>query len=172
MKDDKFKMKNNANKKNDNLEKKLKLKIKNLKKDLKKKDDKLLRSYADYQNFKKRIEKEFEKNKKDIKKKYLSYLIDLRDLLKNAYEDKNSKKGLKIIIDNLDKILNEEQIKYINCIGKKFDHNIHHAITTIGKKDCEDEIIIEEVKKGYLIDGNLLRPSHVIVNKKEEIKKR
>ena len=146
----------------------LKKEIEQLKKELKENKEQLLRSVADFQNFQKRMEKELELNKKEIKKKYLSELIDLNELLKKAYEDKNPKEGLKLMIDNIEKFFEKEQIKCIECIGKKFDHNLHHAVTTLEKDDCEDEIIVEEVKKGYLMNDKLLRPSHVIVAKKKE----
>jgi len=55
-------------------------------------------------------------------------------------------------------------------VGKKFDHNFHHAVTTIDKDDCEENTIVEEIKKGYMINEKLLRPSQVIVVKKEEKK--
>jgi molecular chaperone GrpE len=66
----------------------------------------------------------------------------------------------------MEKIFEREQITYIECIGKTFDHNCHHAISTIEKEDCEDGEIVDEVKKGYLMGGKLLRPSQVIVAKK------
>jgi len=53
-------------------------------------------------------------------------------------------------------------------MGKKFDHNLHHAINTVEDDDCESETIVEEVKKGYMINDKVLRPSHVIVAKKKE----
>jgi molecular chaperone GrpE len=162
--------KQHPDKKIDNLEKKYKKleeKIKHLKLELKDKEDLLLRSFADYQNYGKRKEKEFQLNKTEIKKKYLSELIDLKELLNNVYNDKNPKKGLKLIIKNLENFLENEQIKYIECIGKTFDHKIHHAVTTVKKDDCKEETILEEVKKGYLLNDDLLRPSHVIVSKKK-----
>jgi molecular chaperone GrpE len=154
----------------DNIEKKCRKfeeEIKQMKLEIKEKEDLLLRSIADYQNYRKRKEKEFNSNETEIKKKYLSELIDLKELLHNAYIDKNPKKGLKLIIKNLENFLESEQIKYIDCIGKTFDHKIHHAVTTVKKNDCKEETILEEVKKGYLIKDDLLRPSHVIVSKKK-----
>lgn len=154
----------------DNLEKKnmkLEEKIEHLKLELIEKEDLLLRSYADYQNYRKRKEKELQLNKTEIQKKYLSELIDIKELLNKAYTDKNPKKGLKLIIKNLENFLEREQIRYIECIGKTFDHKIHHAVTTVKKNDCKEETILEEVKKGYLINDDLLRPSHVIVSKKK-----
>jgi molecular chaperone GrpE len=156
--------KDESDKKNDSLKKE----NKKLKEELKEKEEKLLRSYADFQNYQKRIEKELVIKEEEIKKKYLSELLDLNELLKKAYEDNNPKDGLKLMINNIEKIFEKEQIKCIDCVGKKFDHNLHHAVTTINKDDCEDNLIIEEVKKGYTINEKLLRPSMVIVVKKEK----
>ena len=141
--------------------------IKKLKQELKEKEGKLLRSYADLQNYMKRMEKELQIKEEETKKKYLSELLDLKELLKKAYEDKAPKEGLKLMINNIEKFFEKEQIKSIDCVGEKFNHNLHHAVTTIEKDDCEDETIVEEVKKGYMINDKLLRPSHVIVAKKK-----
>jgi molecular chaperone GrpE len=139
-----------------------------LKLEIKEKDDKLLHSYADLQNYQKRMEKELILKEEEIKKKYISELLDLNELLKKAIEDKNPKNGLKLMINNIENFFEKEQIKSINCIGEKFDHNLHHAVTTIEKVDCEDNTIVEEIKKGYKINDKLLRPSQVIVAKKKD----
>ena len=66
----------------------LKKELKKLELELKEKDDKLLRSYADLQNYQKRMEKELQLKEQETKKKYISELIDLKELLKKAFEDK------------------------------------------------------------------------------------
>ena len=147
---------------------KLKKEIEKLKQELKENKELLLRSIADFQNYQKRIEKELILKENEIKHKYLSEIIDINELLKKAYQDKNPKEGLKLMIENIEKFFDKEQIKCIDCVGKKFDHNLHHAITTLEKEDYDDEIIVEEVKKGYIIDDKLLRPSQVIVAKKKD----
>lgn len=149
----------------------IKKEIKKLKIILKEKEDRLLRSYADLQNYQKRMEKELQIKEEETKKRYLSELLDLNELLKKAYEDNNPKEGLKLILNNIENFFEKEQIKSIKSIGQKFDHNLHYAVTTIEKNDCEDKTIIEEVKKGYTINNKLLRPSHVIVAKKKELNK-
>lgn len=145
----------------------LKKEIKKLRLELKEKEDKLLRSYADLQNYQKRIERELQIKEEETKKKYLSELLDLNELLKKAYEDNDPKEGLKLMLNNIENFFEKEQIKSIDCVGEKFDHSLHHAVTTIEKDDCKDETIVEEVKKGYMINDKLLRPSHVIVAKKK-----
>ena len=141
-----------------------------LKQELNEKSDKLLRTCADLQNIQKRNQKELEFKEEDTKKKYLSELIELYELLNKAHEDENPKQGLKLILQNLEGFLEKEQIKSIDCVGNSFDHTLHHAITTIEKTDYEDNIIVEEVKKGYMIKDTVFRPSQVIVVKNKEDK--
>ncbi len=157
-------------KKHEDIKKSVNLKneIDQLRDELKENKDQLLRRIADFQNYQKRMEKELILRENETKKKYLSELMDINELLKKAYEDINPKEGLKLIIENIKKFFEKEQLKYIECVGKKFDHNLHHAISTIEKDNCDDDVIIEEVKKGYMMDDKLLRPSHVIVAKKKE----
>ena len=157
-----------ASKKATNKKKKEKDEIEKLREELKVKNDKLLRSIADFQNYQKRMEKELICREEETKKKYLEELLDLHELLKKAYEDDNPKEGLKLLLNNINNFFEKEQIKPIKCIGEKFDHNIHHAISTIEKKDCEDNTVVEEVKKGYICNDKLLRPAHVIVSKKQK----
>jgi molecular chaperone GrpE len=163
--------KKNINKKDSNkLIENLKNQIKkknNLLKKSKNEKDLLLRNIADLQNQKKREDKNYKIETNILKKRYLIEIIDILDLINKAYDDKNPKIGIKLIINQIEKFLDNENIKYIECLGKTFNHKIHHAITTIEKKDCEDEIIIDELKKGYYINDEILRPSHVIVSKKK-----
>ncbi|MBN2066174.1 MAG: nucleotide exchange factor GrpE [Candidatus Thermoplasmatota archaeon] len=144
--------------------------ITQLKKELQEKNEKLLRSCADFQNYQKRMEKEVQAVKEETKNIYLSELLDLTELLKKAYEDHEPKKGLELMLKNIEQFFAKECISPIDCMGKKFDHHLHHAITTIEKDDGEDDIVVEEVKKGYLVRDKLLRPAHVIVAKKKEQK--
>ena len=161
--------KKDTNKKEDSTKKinNLKKEIDNLKQDIKEKNEKILRISADFQNYQKRMEKELNSKEDETKKLYISELLDLHQILKKAYDDKNPKEGLKLLINNIEKFFEKEQIKCIDCVGEKFDHDLHHAITTIEKNDCEDDTVIEEVKRGYMIKDKLLRPSHVIVAKKK-----
>jgi molecular chaperone GrpE len=156
-------------KKNSNIKKSVNLKneVEQLTQELDKIKTQLLRTIADFQNYQKRMEKELKIKENETKQKYLTELIDLNELLKRAFEDKNPKEGLKLIIENIENFFEKEQIKYIECVGKKFDHNIHNAVSTLEKDNCEDDTVVEEVKKGYMIDDKLLRPSHVIVAKKK-----
>jgi molecular chaperone GrpE len=113
------------------------------------------------------MEKEVHFKEEETKIQYLSELIDVYELLQKAYEDHNPKEGIKAILNNVKNYLEKEQVSYIDCVGKPFDHNCHHAISTILDDGGENDTVKEEVKKGYMLGEKILRPSQVIVRKKK-----
>jgi molecular chaperone GrpE len=113
----------------------LKKEVEKLKQELNEKNDKLLRSYADLQNYQKRIEKEMTCKEDETRKKYLLEIIDLYELLKKAYENTNPKDGIQAIIQNIQHLLEIEQVAVIDSLGKSFDRSCHYAISTV-EKNC------------------------------------
>ena len=144
---------------------------------LKELNDKYLRLLAENQNLRKNHDQE----KEDILKygsfTFAQQILTLTDNLDRAFqifkddekfkkdEFKNILNGIEMIEKELLGTLEKNSIKYIDCINKPFDPNLHQAI---GEKDSEKEpgIIIEEMQKGYLLHDRLLRPSMVYVSKK------
>ena len=144
---------------------------------LKELNDKYLRLLAENQNLRKNHDQE----KEDILKygsfTFAQQILTLTDNLDRAFqifkddekfkkdEFKNILNGIEMIEKDLLGTLEQNSIKYIDCINKPFDPNLHQAI---GEKDSEKEpgIIIEEMQKGYLMHDRLLRPSMVYVSKK------
>ena len=150
----------------------LKEEIEKVKQELNEKNDKLLRSYADLQNYQKRIEKEMVCKEEEIRKKYLLEIIDLYELLQKAYENNNPRDVIQAILQNIQHLLEIEQVTVIESLGKSFDHYCHNAISTIEKNDCKDGQIVDEIKKGYKIGNKILRPSQVVVAKNKNIIKK
>ncbi len=141
--------------------------VQRLREELKNKHDQLLRGLADFQNLQKRSEKERLLHADSIKERYISELIDLKEILQKAITDEHPQDGLRLILQQLEQFFESEHIESIECISKEFDHRKHHAVTTVEKNDYDENIIIEEIKKGYVVDDKVLRPSHVIVTKKK-----
>ncbi len=141
--------------------------IERLQHEIKQKQDQLLRSLADFQNFQKRSEKERMMHVDLTKERYISEIIDIKELLQKAIADENPKDGLRLILSQMDQFFEQEHIKSLECVGKLFDHKMHYAIATVEKENCEENSIVEEIKKGYMVEGKILRPSHVIVAKKK-----
>ncbi len=61
--------------------------------------------------------------------------------------------------------LKNQGIEEIKCLGEKFDPNFQEAIEEVKKSDSESGIIIEEIKKGYLLHGKVIRPAKVKIAK-------
>ena len=75
--------------------------------------------------------------------------------------------GIDLIFKDFLKTLGKFEIKKIDCLGKKFDPNFHHAVSEEVNKDKEIGEITKIVQTGYIIQDRLLRPASVVIAKKE-----
>ncbi len=136
---------------------------------------KLQRISADYANFQKRVPKQiadticYEKEK--IIKTLLPALDNFEHTLQNADSVENADvfvKGIEIIYDQMLDILKSHGVEQIKAPGEKFDPALHEAMMQKTEPEKEDNIVLEEFQKGYKLNGRVIRPSKVIVNKLTE----
>ena len=134
--------------------------------------DKLQRALADYQNLDRR--NNIEVSQKILQKTnqlMLSFIgvyedfIRAKDALVN---DSNSTDGLDAVIKNMENILSENNITPIEAVGQIFDPKLHEAVSTIEDDSLDDGTITQEVAKGYISFQEVIKPSKVIVSKKNE----
>lgn len=96
-------------------------------------------------------------------------LDDLERTIKNASsvpaEPAVIIKGIKIVYDNILNILKACGVEQIKAVGEKFDPFLHQAISQAQVVGKPENIVLEESQKGYKVDGRVIRPSKVIVNK-------
>ena len=146
---------------------------------LKSTEDKLLRSLAEIENQRRRFEKEvkdaFEFGSYNFAKEILAILDNLqraREAIKNDDALKNNKdldkflENLSIIEKDLTSIFEKNRIVKIQAKGKRFDPNLHQAMTEIEDNDAETGTIIQEIQPGYMFGDRLLRPALVGISKK------
>ena len=156
---------------------------KSLEEKLKESDDKLLRSLAEIENQRRRFEKEikdaFEFGSFNFAKESLAILDNLhraKEAIKNDDTLKNNKdldkflENINIIEKDLISIFEKNRIKKINTEKKKFDPNLHQAMSEIENNDVEAGVILQEIQAGYMMGDRLLRPSLVSVAKKKNEK--
>jgi molecular chaperone GrpE len=133
---------------------------------------KLQRVSADYDNLQKRTAKQivdtvsYEKEK--IIKAFLPALDNFEHTLQNARSDDNVDtllKGIQIIYDQMLDILKLHNVEQIKALGEPFDPALHEAMMRKTESKQEENIVLEEFQKGYKLDGRVIRPSKVIVNK-------
>ena len=139
-----------------------------LKEQLADKNNKLLRALADFDNYKKRVALEQDQFVKFANEGLIKELLPALDGLSKAIEiskDDNLTKGLALIKRQIMDALAHFGIEEIEAQGKPYDPNVHEAIM---KKDSAEpeNTIIEEVQKGYILHGRVIRPSMVILGKK------
>ena len=93
-----------------------------------------------------------------------NFEVALKKLPENLKNDENIK-GLLLIKNQIQDFLKNQGVEEVKSIGEKFDPNFHEVVEEIETKDKGPGIIIEEVQKGYTINGRLLRPARVKISK-------
>lgn len=131
--------------------------------------DQLLRKQAEFENFRKRTEKEKAEFTRyanfEIARELLPVLDGFERALKvEAVEAVDGfKKGMELVYKQLLDALQKAGLKPIEAVGHKFDPHFHQAVVHEERHDVEENIVIEEFRRGYLFQGRLLRAAMVKV---------
>jgi molecular chaperone GrpE len=136
--------------------------------------DKMLRNQADLENTRKRLEREKQDFIKFANEGLLLELLNVLDDLERTVELAQAGKddlsafvkGIEMILAHLYELLKNHGVKPIEAEGKIFDPSFHEALMQVENKELPEHTIIEELQKGYLIHGRVLRTAKVKVSKK------
>ncbi len=127
---------------------------------------------ADFENQKKRFDRETQQIKDYCNERIIVGLLDVIDELELAVKagksaEKSQKslvEGVEMTLKKLRKVLEQEGVSPIECAkGKIFDPTCHNAIAAVEQDGVDGCRIMEEIRKGYMIRGKVLRPSIVKV---------
>ena len=164
----------------DNLDKKTELTVEQK---LKETEEKLLRSLAEIENQRRRFEKEikdaFEFGSFNFAKESLAILDNLDrakiaiqndEVLKSNKDLDKFLNNLSIIEKDLISIFEKNRIIKIEAKGKKFDPNLHQAMTEIEDEKSDEGTVVQVIQSGYMMGERLLRPALVGVAKKKNSK--
>jgi molecular chaperone GrpE len=134
--------------------------------------DKFLRGLADFDNYRKRVAREREQLTRCANENLIRELLGVVDNIERALEAASDtqdlegfKKGIELIDEHLKGILTKEGLCPIVCLGEPFDPNYHEAVMALEKEGHESDKVVEEIQKGYMLDGRVIRPSKVVVSK-------
>ena len=135
--------------------------------------DQLLRTKAEFMNYQKRMVKESESTAQfAVQSLILDFLPELDNFdraLKLADNSKDFDKfveGIKLIEEQLFKVLGKYGVEPIETVGKAFDPNLHEAVMEEENNEIPHHTIIDEFQKGFLLKERVIRPSKVKVSKK------
>lgn len=133
--------------------------------------DLYLRLLADVENMKKRSVREKEEYIQfatmPVLKKILLVVDDLERALGMSAGDQNYEalyKGVEMILNSLHDLAKSEGVEPIDALGKPFDPEFHQPLTIETGSGSEEHMVIEELQRGYIMKGKVIRPSLVIVS--------
>ena len=155
-------------------EEKLQKELDDAKKQLEEEKDRYLRLNAEFDNLRKRTIKEREEFIKYANEKLVLELIDVFESLErgieNARKTENKDKlveGMELVYKQFKAVLEKTGLVPIKAVGEKFDHYRHEAMMQTLTGDQEEDTILEEFAKGYMLNGKVIRYSKVRVSKKK-----
>jgi molecular chaperone GrpE len=132
---------------------------------------------ADFDNYRKQMEKQAASKAESAKAELLLKFLNIRDdyvralsVAKQGKSDPIVIEGLEGILKNIDLLLSSEGVREIETVGTPFDPNVHDAIAHSARDDLEEDTVTAEIRKGYVLNGRVLRPSLVEISKKKIIK--
>lgn len=132
--------------------------------------DRLKRSMAEFDNFRKRSEKEkatmFDMGARSIVEKVLPVVDNFERAMVAAPKEGDGKAfadGITMIYNQLKKTLEDLGVKPIDCVGQPFDPNFHNAVMHVEDESLGENVVAEELLKGYMYKDSVLRHSMVKV---------
>ncbi|MBN2097275.1 MAG: nucleotide exchange factor GrpE [Candidatus Omnitrophica bacterium] len=135
--------------------------------------DQLLRLQAEFENFKKRSIKDKQDFLKFANEGLIIELVSILDNFERAFDSagkmsdfKSLHQGVEMILKQIHQVLEKNGVQKIDCVGRPFDPTQEEAIEHIETEEYPENTVVEEVQKGYLLEGRLLRPAIVKVAKK------
>lgn len=146
-------------------------KIKELEKLANDNEEKYLRLYAEFENYKRRIQKENQINATYKAQGVLTDILPSIDNIERALQIegddesfKSLQKGVQMVHESLLRVLKDNGLEEILAEGKEFDPNLHQAVVQDDNPDFKSGEVTQELQKGYKLKDRVLRPSMVKVN--------
>ena len=135
--------------------------------------NKLKYMVADFDNYRKQMEKQVALKTEENKAELMLRFLNIRDdyvravgIAKQSKAEPVVVEGLEGILKNSDHLLRSEGVVEIETIDTPFDPNVHDAISFSFRDDLPESTVTHEIRKGYMLDNKVLRPSLVEISKK------
>ncbi|MFS0672862.1 nucleotide exchange factor GrpE [Ornithinibacillus sp. 179-J 7C1 HS] len=131
---------------------------------------KLLRTQAEFENYKKRSLKEREAERKYKAQDFVTELLPAIDNFERALQvettdaNKSLLDGISMVYRQLVDALKSQGVEPIETVGKEFDPNIHQAVMQVEEEGFDPNTVVEELQKGYMMKDRVIRHAMVKVN--------
>lgn len=135
-------------------------------------DDRLLRTLADFDNYKKRNFRQVEDTIRTAVDSLLLEFVEIVDNFERALEHTNGQdendaihRGTKLIYSQMRDLLGRYDVKPIEALGKPFDPNLHDAMMQIDSEEYDEGVVAIVLSRGYMRGNRVLRHSKVGVSR-------
>ena len=139
--------------------------------------DKYVRAMADFDNYRKRVAKEYLEKEAEANRNLIAKLLPVLDNLDRAIEVsrngaendealKSFHQGIQLIDQQIHNVLENEGLKPFSSKGEEFDPARHDAVLSVETAEHEPNKVLDEVEKGFVFKGKVLRHARVTVSKR------
>jgi len=136
--------------------------------------DRLLRTAAEFDNYRKRTEAEMANLREAASAELIKDLLPVFDdferslgAVSDSEKGGSLYEGVQLIYKNLVKVLERRGVEVIEAVGQPFDPERHEALMQVETSDFPPGMVVEEHRKGYVMNDRVLRHSQVLVNKND-----
>lgn len=131
-------------------------------------EDEKLRLMAEMDNMHKRLQRRLEEDRWLLVAELARPLLEVSDNLQRAIQaaggmQESTVEGIRMVHSQLQEVLARYGVTPIEAVGKPFDFALHEAIAQVPAEPGRENEVVQELSKGYLLNGRLLRPSRVVV---------
>ena len=142
--------------------------LEELKEKLAEDEERYKRLQADFENFRRRTRQEKEELSDLVVQNFITELLPMLDnferaMAAEANDAASFQQGVDMIFNQLMDILKNRGLKKIETKDAKFDPNFHQAVMRVENPELEDDTIVMELQKGYMVKDKVIRPSMVQV---------
>lgn len=134
-------------------------------------EEKLKHVLADFQNLSRKTQNDIETGVNSKINEFMLDFLKIYDDFQRAkdvlFESKINADGLNSILKNMESLMEKYNVKPIDALGEIFDPNFHEAISIVSDSTLDDNTITKEIRKGYISQKAILRPTLVEISKKE-----
>jgi molecular chaperone GrpE len=133
--------------------------------------DRFLRLQADFENFRKRTQREKTELYRMANEDILSELLPVLDHMELALNSAGDRadddpfvQGVQLVVEQMNVVLGKFGLSPVDADSKEFDHNVHEAVANIPSEDVPENVVVAQVRKGYMFGDKLLRAAQVVVS--------
>lgn len=133
--------------------------------------DQLLRTMAEFDNYKRRTDKEFIDNIQSASKEVIEDILPVIDDFNRSLQHADPKKGdallegINLVYKNLMNVLTKRGLTEIEAVGEEFNPDEHDALMQVDSKEFDSGFVVEEHSKGYKLNDKVIRHAQVLVAK-------